>query len=498
MKKLNYNSKQMKAKSITIALAYAMFGALVSCKETTEAPKPAPVETVKAQAGPDQEILPTQLVTLDGSASTGAEGKTFGWTIITKPSNSTMSLGQPTAVKPTFTPDIVGYYEFELTVTSGTEKSQDRVKVKAEYTEPITLDKPITTNTRLFDRFIDPAKPDYLVVKDIPVTAELTIDRDIRMAFDRDKSLSIEEKGTINALGVSDQRIRFTGMQAQKSYWAGIKLYSPSTANAFAFVDIEFGGSKIAFTNTKAGLAMFGNNKAQISLTDCNFISNDGYGLYVQNGSTLRAFSKNTFSKQTEAGILIDAYNATVLDAASTFTGGNGRDVVEISSSDIKDGQNVSWPAFTDKTPYRLLGNIAIETGWTLKPGVTVEVARDAMISINRNGYLSAKGTAENKVVITGSSRNTTHWKGLIFYSVSNLNILENTEVSGGGSAVIVSGQRATITAYGKGAKLTIKNSRISNSGGHGIMYTSDAEINADAASTNTFAANASSNFYKL
>jgi hypothetical protein len=488
----------MKSKSIIIPIALVMFSALVSCKETEETPKPDPVVSIKADAGADQDVIPTQIATLDGSASTGNADKSYSWTIVSKPGNSTLTLAQPTAVKPTFTPDIVGYYEFELTVTSGTEKSQDRVKIKAEYKEPITLDKPITAKTRLFDRFIDPAKHDYLVIKDIPVSAELTIDQGITMAFDRDKSLSIEEKGTISALGVSEQRIRFTGIQAQKSFWAGIKLYSPSTANAFTFVDIEFGASKIAFTNTKAGLALFGNNKAQISLSDCNFISNDGYGLYVQIGSTLRTFKRNAFRKQTEAGILIDAYNATILDADSKFTGGNGRDVVEISSSDIKDGQNVSWPAFADKTPYRLLGNMAIETGWTLKPGVTVEIARDAMISINRNGYLSAKGTADNKVVITGSTRNTSHWRGIIVYSVSNQNVIENAEISGAGSAIIVSGKKAAVTAYGKGARLSIKNTRISNSGGYGIMYSSDAEINSDAATTNTFVSNASSNLYKL
>ncbi|WP_337045114.1 PKD domain-containing protein [Emticicia sp. 17c] len=488
----------MKITSTLWALLLLVGSTLVSCKETEETPKPTPDIQLKAQAGPDQDVLPTKLVTLDGSASTGKDSKTFNWIMIRKPSNSDATLAQANTAKPNFTPDIVGYYEFELTVTDGSEKSQDRIKIKAEYTEPITLDKPITSKTRLFDRFIDPVKADYLVTKDIPVSAELTIDQGVTMAFDRDKSLSIEEKGTISALGVIEQRIRFTGIQAQKSYWAGIKLYSPSTANALAFVDIEFGGSKIAFTNTKAGLAMFGNNKAQISLTDCNFTSNDGYGLYVQNGSVFRAFARNSFAKQTEAGILIDAYNATLLDAASKFTGGNGRDVVEISSSDIKDGQNVSWSAFADKTPYRLLGNMAIETGWTLKPGVIVEVARDAMISINRNGYLSAKGTADNKVLITGSSRNTTHWRGIIVYSVSALNVIENAEVSGGGSTVIVSGKKATVTAYGKGAKVSIKNTRISNGGGYGIMYTSDAEINADAASANTFAANAGTNLYKL
>ncbi|WP_158500599.1 hypothetical protein [Spirosoma radiotolerans] len=50
----------------------------------------------------------------------------------------------------------------------------------------------------------------------------------------------------------------------------------------------------------------------------------------------------------------------------------------------------------------------------------------------------------------------------------------------------------------GRCAALTVKNSRISNSGGYGIMYTSDATLNADANSVNTFTSNAQASLYKL
>ncbi|MCE6992661.1 PKD domain-containing protein [Dyadobacter sp. CY323] len=489
----------MKIKFFTIAVSTSLLSLLVACNED-EAPAPAPPvqTTIKADAGTDQDILPNQMVTLDGTASKGADAKTFSWTLIKKPSNSNITLSQTSTSKPTFTPDIVGYYEMELTVSSGTEKSTDRVQVKAEYPTPIIIEQDIKSDTRLFDRIIDPTKPDYIVKKDIAVYSALSIDRGVAVAFERDKALNIEEKGSVVADGVAEQRIRFTGMELQAGFWAGIKLFSPSTANSLAFTDIEFAGSRIAFTNTKAGLALFGNNKAQLAITDSKFTSNGGYGLYVQNGSVLRKFERNAFSKQVEAPMLIDAYNATLLDAASKFTGNNGRDAVEINSSDIRGTQEVSWPSFADKTPYRLLGNMAVEAGWSLKPGVTVEVARDAMISINRNGYLSAKGTKENKVTIKGSSQNAAHWKGLIIYSVSALNELDHTEIIGAGSAVIVSGQRSAVTTYGRGAKLMVKNSKITKSGGYGIMYTSDAELNSDAATTNTFESNAQSDLHKL
>ena len=71
----------------------------------------APVPAV-AQAGPDQNASVGQLVTLDGSASTGA--LTYSWT-----SPAGITLTNPTTASPTFTPTAanIGANVFTLTVT---------------------------------------------------------------------------------------------------------------------------------------------------------------------------------------------------------------------------------------------------------------------------------------------------------------------------------------------------------------------------------------------
>lgn len=488
----------MAHKPVFTLLFAAAIATLTACqKETTVTPAPVPA-TLTARAGADLDVLPDQPATLDGSASTGTGSLTYQWAIVRKPQNSTLVLTGASTAKPTLTPDIVGIYEVELTVTAGADKSQDRVQLKAEQTGPITISSDVKTNTRWKDRLIDPAKPDYIITRDLALTAELTVDPGVTAAFERNVMLNLQNGGTLLAKGFPDNRIQFTGVKAERGYWAGIANYSPSTANALAFVDLAFAGSRGAFNNTKAGLSMFGHNKAQMTLSDCRFSQTEGYGMYVQEGAELRQFARNRFSQHTEAALLMDAYNATRLDDASVFSDNNTRNVVEIFSSAIRGVTDVAWPSFADKTPYRLLGDLAVEAGWTLKPGVTVEVSHDATIRVNRDGYLSAKGTSAQPVTITGSTRTAAHWKGIIVYSISNLNVMEQTDLSGGGSAVMVSGKRAALTVYGRGAKLTIKNSRITGSGGHGIMHTSDAELNTDAGSTNTFSGNTQANTYKL
>jgi hypothetical protein len=468
---------------------------VTGCKKENEI---TPDSTIMAAAGHDQAVQVGQLVTLDGSASTESQGKplTYQWNLIRKPAKSTVTLGSATTAKPTFTPDEIGEYEVELTVSSGTSRSTDKVLVTASIAEPLAITQNITVKTVLNDRVANPELPDYIVTKSIALTSELTINPGVVIAFERDTRLDINDGAVIFAKGEPTKKIRFTGVQNTKGYWVGIMVYSGSNANVFENIEVLNAGSRTIISNIKAAMATFGGGKAQIAVKNSLFANNDGYGLYIQEGSILREFAANTFKTNSDAGILLDAINVEKLDAASSFTGGNGRNVVEVSSSAVKKSQKdeIVWAGFTDKTPYRLNGDLSVETGWKLNPGVTVEVGRDAAIRINGDAYLSAKGTATEKITITGASRTPGYWRGLICYSTSPQNVIEYAEVSNAGSNAIVSGKKTNIAVYGAKATMSIKNTKISGSTGHGIYVGYNCILNTDAATVNTFEANGAAN----
>ncbi len=88
-----------------------------------------------ANAGPDQTVLVTQAVTLDGSASSDIDGDplTYQWSFVSRPLGSTAALSSPTAVNPSFTADKAGTYTVQLIVNDGTlDSAPDTVNIVAQ------------------------------------------------------------------------------------------------------------------------------------------------------------------------------------------------------------------------------------------------------------------------------------------------------------------------------------------------------------------------------
>ncbi|MGB2739421.1 MAG: PKD domain-containing protein [Cognaticolwellia sp.] len=95
-----------------------------------------------AEAGTDQNVVTTTIVTLDASASSDSDGDTlsYSWSLTSLPENSSASLSDSSSAVPTFTVDLDGTYVTQLIVNDGIEDSvADTVIIVAETANSIPV-----------------------------------------------------------------------------------------------------------------------------------------------------------------------------------------------------------------------------------------------------------------------------------------------------------------------------------------------------------------------
>jgi hypothetical protein len=93
-----------------------------------------------AHAGPDQTVLVTQSVLLNGSGSHDVDGDplSFNWSFVSIPSGSGATLSNPTSFMPDFRVDLPGTYQVQLMVNDGNAESvPDMVIINTDNSKPI-------------------------------------------------------------------------------------------------------------------------------------------------------------------------------------------------------------------------------------------------------------------------------------------------------------------------------------------------------------------------
>ena len=95
-----------------------------------------------ADAGLPQSVATGSLVTLDGSGSYDPEAAPlfYSWEITLAPAGSTAVLAGADTAEPTFTPNVGGDYEIELTVSDGSLSATDTATVTSIVNEPPVAD----------------------------------------------------------------------------------------------------------------------------------------------------------------------------------------------------------------------------------------------------------------------------------------------------------------------------------------------------------------------
>lgn len=127
-----------------------------------------------------------------------------------------------------------------------------------------------------------------------------------------------------------------------------------------------------------------------------------------------------------------------------------------------------------DGVDYEICGNIVISAKLEIEEGVEILMCEGASITFNENGVLKAIGTASNPITIKGKESRKGFWDYISIASDS-ANLMEYVNISDGGNNYKTNdpNTKASVFILGSSNKfgqLGIKNSKVSNGSGTGII----------------------------
>lgn len=333
----------------------------------------------------------------------------------------------------------------------------------AQFREPLTLTEPC-----------------YIVNTFASVSASLTINPGTTISFGEGSALSLENGGSINAVGTAEKPIVLRGREHAPGYWTGLRIGSNSPGNHLSYVTVEDAGQK---GGSDEGAVQVGVG-ARLSIDHTTIRNAASAGLNVLQRGTLSHFEANRFENDNTP-LSIKAGDAAMLDAATTFTN-NQHNYVLIHSNDTEVEEDATWHALA--VPYHLDGTPDIKAHLTIEPGAHLEFGQGYGININANGSLTAEGNPAKPITFTGGEEAPGFWDGIYFQSKSPKNILRNTVIQYAGTR---GGLANAAVALAPRASATVQSSEIAFSATAAIRVMQNAELNADAAATNRMHDNA-------
>ena len=320
----------------------------------------------------------------------------------------------------------------------------------------------------------------------VEVNAALELLEGISIVFGSESYLRVNSAGSLRATGSESLPVVFTAAQKTPGYWRGLQFHDSSSAsNLLDHVIIEYAGSgtALSYASESANLVLTRyDSTTRISISNTIVRSGSGYGLYIDPGLTIDLFQANTCTLNAAGAAFVDANSVQVLGADSQYSG-NTIDVVAIDETAITTSQ--SWKDLG--VPYRQIsldGRIEVGSGanMSLEPGVIIEFAQGSRLYVNTTGSLSALGTSENPVILTGQQEQVGYWRGVDYYNTKSMsNRLSYTIVEYAGSSVqgyaAVPAGLSAVEYSSDGVGLSVDHCTFRFNNGYGVFIDSTVDL---------------------
>jgi len=440
-----------------------ILSALYACKKEE-------VSTLNPNAGPDQMVVPFDLVELDGTATTGSEDFTIIWTYDGDiPEQEINFLGTNT-LNPTFIPPQPGLYYFTLTITDGISSASDVVKIEA--TGGVEIGGKLSENLILKNLESDPELPDYTITSDliIPSGLKCTIEEDGVVILVGGNTGIVVETGGLFSNYHSEYQRGYETVFKSSTGWKGILVQGGSLTLQNARIE-KAGQSAFDVHPEKGAVILTEGSVLEKDFSNNSFIGSLATDFIMEPGvSADSAFTDNNLSHAVPMKVPFNYLSKIMGD--NTFPASYDYihllpkfDELEILP-ERQDFKMYGQKYFMDGTLH--LGGVYlfIESGSELyfKEGSGIVVI---------DGRIDVQDWAGGRGPVIMDGLNSSPWKGIALAGKGKVN-LRSVQLSNAGNGVFntslfKSEQPAAI--YHASTTLTIEKSHITNSGGYGVYY---------------------------
>jgi hypothetical protein len=474
---MKYTRKFLSGILLSVTMTGMLF--LSSCEEE-EDPDPDPTVTVEADAGSMMNAGVGEQVVLDGSGSSSSTGSLdYMWEFSSTPSGSSATLSGASTVNATFTPDMEGDYEVQLTVSAEGETDTDMVTVSASQAAASTVEvkDDIDNNTTWTNHVSDPNVPDYHITANIGVNAQLMIEPGVLVHVDEDKGIWVNYDGSLMAEGSAGSEVVMTSSnEAGQLHWKGILVYSADASNKLEHTVIRYAGNS-EFNHSGSNYAhAVGVEEGRISLMNTTIEQSAAYGFFHHSGE-IGDFSQNHFEANADYSMRIQASQAGKIDNATTFA--NANNAVNIYESTLEESEETTWVALSADARYFVSGNINVQSYLKIMAGALFDFAENTDMKVYSEGVLVADASGGDQIVFTSKEASSQiYWQGLYINSNDSRNVLNNVEVSfAGNSEWSFSGSDYAAAIGIENGRISVMNTTVSNSKDFGIYFHSGSFI---------------------
>ena len=290
----------------------------------------------------------------------------------------------------------------------------------------------------------------------------VTVEPGTTIQLTNGSSIVIDFDGSLRAIGTTNEKIRFVGVNGGTDpSWGYLFFNNTAATNRLEHVIVENGGTEDLLFFERTTIAVEGT----LGMNNVTVRYSGGNGFTANTPLepvNITEFRNNTFADNAAVPISVTPNEAGDLDLMSCTFSDNGEDVVRVGrdvSGNARMSVESTWSP--GPIPYLIHNGIDLGEGLTIEAGTELVFESNSYLEVPAfaaGSYLTINGTEDRPVIMRGEVSVAGAWPGLLIETSSVRNVFNHLDISDGGeifnSPFDVG--RGNITVYNDGSRLTL------------------------------------------